>query len=366
MPAYYNENDPFAAQWLRNLISAGHIAPGDVDARSIVDVKADDLEGYEQAHFFAGIGGWSRALRLAGWADNRPVWTGSCPCQPFSAAGALERFTDERHLWPTWVRLIEQRSPATILGEQVAGATEWLRLVRGDLEALGYAVGAIPIEAASAGADHLRDRFWFVGDYQGERRGEGRPEYEIRRGRDAAPGAGRAIDLANNNNNTGSQGRPFSAECYAQRFAGADGVANPNLFEWRQRDQQPAREQSQQQQHSQARDRSDLGNTGRAGTRRDSSSSLGSQAGSERQGQLDGHLRQPIELADTGTDYEWVIGADGKARRVKPGIRLLVDGFPHRVGLLRGFGNAIDPRPAAAFIKAALGPNSPLPSKVVE
>jgi DNA (cytosine-5)-methyltransferase 1 len=25
--AYYNEIDPFAAQWLRNLIDAGHIAP---------------------------------------------------------------------------------------------------------------------------------------------------------------------------------------------------------------------------------------------------------------------------------------------------------------------------------------------------
>ena len=27
------------------------------------------------------------ALRAAGWRDDRPVWTGSCPCQPFSAAG---------------------------------------------------------------------------------------------------------------------------------------------------------------------------------------------------------------------------------------------------------------------------------------
>jgi hypothetical protein len=31
--AYYNEIDPFAAQWLRNLIAAGHIAPGEVDER---------------------------------------------------------------------------------------------------------------------------------------------------------------------------------------------------------------------------------------------------------------------------------------------------------------------------------------------
>lgn len=31
MSAYYNEVDPFAARWLRNLIANGLIAPGDVD-----------------------------------------------------------------------------------------------------------------------------------------------------------------------------------------------------------------------------------------------------------------------------------------------------------------------------------------------
>ena len=91
MPAYYNEIDPHAAQWLRNLIAAGHIAPGDVDERSIVEVQPDDLRGYQQCHFFAGIGGWSLALRLAGWPDHRPVWSGSCPCFP---AGTLVLTTD--------------------------------------------------------------------------------------------------------------------------------------------------------------------------------------------------------------------------------------------------------------------------------
>ena len=85
---YYNEFDPYAAQWLRNLIDAGHIPKGEVDSRSIKDVKASDLTGFVQCHFFAGLGGWSHALRLAGWPEDRPVWTGSCPCQPFSAAGA--------------------------------------------------------------------------------------------------------------------------------------------------------------------------------------------------------------------------------------------------------------------------------------
>src|SRR5271168_3827885 len=117
---YYNEIDPFAAQWLRNLISANLIGNGHVDERSIEDVKPSELSGYTQCHFFAGIGGWSYALRLAGWPDDRPVWTGSCPCQPFSAAGKGAGFADERHLWPAFFHLIRECRPGTVFGEQVA------------------------------------------------------------------------------------------------------------------------------------------------------------------------------------------------------------------------------------------------------
>lgn len=309
MPAYYNEIEPFAAQWLRNLIAAGLIAPGDVDERSIKDVSADDLKGYTQCHFFAGIGGWSEALRIAGWPDDQPVWTGSCPCQPFSAAGKRRGFADDRHLWPEWFRLIRERCPATVFGEQVASATDWLRLVRGDLEALEYAVGAMPIEAASAGADHLRDRFWFVAN--------------------------------------GTREQPWER----------GDVVNADQPERRQRDQQPAGQQSQPEQHPQAcalgHRQSERGNGGEDPA---------------RQARWDGF---------EGAGYEWVVGADGKARCVKSGIRLLVDGVSgrvavrrpaqqagaevqeeihwyNRIGALKGLGNAIDPRPAAAFIGAAV------------
>ena len=158
--AYYNEIDPFAAQWLRNLIAAGHIAPGEVDERSIEDVTPDDLREFTQCHFFAGIGVWSHSLRLAGWPDDRPVWTGSCPCQPFSAAGKGDGFADERHLWPAFFHLISELRPQHVFGEQVAAgnANTWFDLVQADLEGVGYAFGLVPFTSAGVGAPHIRER----------------------------------------------------------------------------------------------------------------------------------------------------------------------------------------------------------------
>src|SRR5690242_446719 len=173
MPEYYNENDRFAAAWLRELIKAGHIAPGEVDERSIQEVRPEDLQGFTQCHFFAGIGGWSYALRLAGWPDDRPVWTGSCPCQPFSSAGKRGGFSDDRHLWPDWVRLIRECRPPVIFGEQVASpdGLAWLDLVSADLEGAGYAVGAADLCAAGVGAPHIRQRLYFVAVAEEQRAG---------------------------------------------------------------------------------------------------------------------------------------------------------------------------------------------------
>jgi len=184
--AYYNEIDPFAAAWLRELIAQNLIAPGDVDERSITDVRADDLSGYTQCHFFAGIGGWSYALRLAGWPDNRAVWTGSCPCQPLSSAGLRKGHADERHLWPAFYHLIAERRPAAVFGEQVASkdGREWLAGVRADLEGVGYAFGAADLCSAGAGAPDIRQRLYWLADSTGKRRGEAgkrraRPEERV-------------------------------------------------------------------------------------------------------------------------------------------------------------------------------------------
>ncbi len=162
---YYNEFDHNAAEWLRELIAEGLIPKGEVDERSIADVGADELRGYTQCHFFAGVGGWSLALRLAGWPDERPVWTGSCPCQAFSTAGKQLGFSDERDLWPVFANLIRECRPECVFGEQVENAIRhgWLDRVYADLEAQGYAVGAHVLGAHSVGAPHRRYRLYWGG-----------------------------------------------------------------------------------------------------------------------------------------------------------------------------------------------------------
>jgi DNA (cytosine-5)-methyltransferase 1 len=164
--AYYNEIDPFAAAWLRELIKDGAIAPGDVDERDINDVRPDELFGYAQWHLFAGIGAWSYALRAAGWPDSRPALTVSCPCQPFSTAGKRSGTSDERHLWPAAFHIISQLNPPVVFGEQVSQAVNhgWWDLVADDLEGSGYEVGAKDFPACSVGAFHKRQRLYFVAD----------------------------------------------------------------------------------------------------------------------------------------------------------------------------------------------------------
>ena len=229
---YYNEFDHSAAEWLLELIADGSIPPGDVDERSITDVTATDLLGYTQCHFFAGIGGWSLALRLAGWPDNRPVWTGSCPCQCFSTAGKQRGFADERDLWPVFADLIRQCRPECVFGEQVENAIRhgWLDRVYADMEREGYAVGAHVLGAHSVGAPHRRYRLYWgavsVADNaseQYERRGEARGVGERSEERLADGGADMRVA---DRDKPGLEGLCGSAECSAECAPGADGLAS--------------------------------------------------------------------------------------------------------------------------------------------
>ena len=160
---YYNEWDKKTAAWLRELIKAGLIPKGEVDERSITDVQPGDLRGFTQCHFFAGIGGWSYALQLAGWPESEPVWTGSCPCQPFSLGGAQAGTDDTRHLWPTFFRLIRKCRPRAVFGEQVKAAVQfgWLDEVFTNLEEEDYACGACVLGAHSVGIDQIRQRIYW-------------------------------------------------------------------------------------------------------------------------------------------------------------------------------------------------------------
>ncbi|ENQ9168747.1 DNA cytosine methyltransferase [Klebsiella pneumoniae] len=350
--AYYNEIDPFAAQWLRNLIAAGHIAPGEVDERSIEDVTPDDLRGFTQCHFFAGIGVWSHSLRLAGWPDDRPVWTGSCPCQPFSAAGKGDGFADERHLWPHFFHLISERRPQHVFGEQVASgnANTWFDLVQADLEGMGYAFGLVPFTSAGIGAPHIRERAYWVANA-----GSGR--YDRRTaaaGQETRAGAGIAIGVGIGglgNANVARLERLGGNDCAAGREGATGPAAAPGVHD--------GMANTDNEQHSIA-----ISGCGHehvsTGREQDPAASAG----------LRGDYR-PLEVNGFWRDADWLLCRDGKWRPVEPGTFPLVNGSAarmgrvepgvarvassNRVGRLKGYGNAINAQAAAAFIRAYMG-----------
>jgi DNA (cytosine-5)-methyltransferase 1 len=335
MKAYYNEIDTYAAAWLRNLIAAGHIAPGEVDERSIEDIRPDDLRGFTQCHFFAGIGVWSHALRLAGWPDDRPVWTGSCPCQPFSAAGKGAGTADERHLWPTWFNLIRECRPDVVFGEQVEAAINhgWLDLVQSVLESEGYAVGSACIPACGIGAPHIRQRLWFVADASGA---DGELADASVRGRQQQPDA-RPSDLQ-----LGEVGAEERLQQFGADSASAGELENSELSE-EPRQRQHSREGLRQQEAG------GLTGTGlAAGCQSDSDTGLLRWLG------LEHLIQRPSPTNGHWGAADWLHCRDGKWRPVEPGTFPLAHGATARVGRLRAYGNAIVPQVAAEFIKAYL------------
>lgn len=342
MSAYYNENDVKKAAWMRELISEGHIAPGDVDERSIKDVRADDLRGYRQCHFFAGVGIWSYALRQAGWPDYREVWTGSCPCQSFSVAGQKKGFADERHLWPDWFRLIGEFHPSVVFGEQSAskGALTWFDLVQSDLEAANYTSAALDICAAGIGAPHIRQRLYFVADSPDSRR---------------------------DNEREHDGGSSLLPARFEQRSAyGLMGdSSNPRLEEWGRQSSDDGSERTTPERTSGAVSR--LEQSLCIGWERREESESGSKYDGQHARRLesnDGSVSadevrtSEVELPGPVNGHwgpaDWLRCTDDKWRAVEAGTFPLADGYPQRVGLLRGYGDAIVAPLAQAFIEAYL------------
>jgi DNA (cytosine-5)-methyltransferase 1 len=360
MSAYYNEHDPFAAAWLRELIKAGLITDGEVDERSIELVSADDVRAYTQCHWFAGIGGWSYALRLAGWSDKRVVWTGSCPCQPFSIAGTQAGGNDSRDLWPTWYQLIAECRPPVVFGEQVESAIAhgWLDRVCDDLEAEGYAVGACGLPAASVGAFHIRQRLWFVADTTGrDQRRHGREPRVTTgaRGGEAwqanghtAGGSSAMGELADTEGSNGrlpiQQRRPQQEGAQPLGRCEAGDMADTKTIRLRQGSTNASRRNE---------------GVGPEGSRLRPADDRGgglAYPGSSGPSQFSGGWQQSTRPAASGfwSATDWLPCADGKARPVEPGTFPLAYGVPARVVRLRGYGNAIVPQVAQAFIESYL------------
>ena len=343
--SYYNEIDPFAAEMLRNLIKAGHIAPGDVDERSIEDVRPDDLRGYAQCHFFAGVGVWSYALRRAGYPDARPVWTGSCPCQPFSTAGKGAGFADERHLWPHFHWLIEQCRPPIVLGEQVASkdGLAWLDLVSADLEGSGYTSGAVDTCAAGFGAPHIRQRLYWAGHAIGAGL-----EGHAGHGDDAA---GWSLAAGSTAEAGDAGGMADARRALGQRGPDTEGLdgADPRLgFQGASDDQSRGAvggmADTERLGHAQIQRQSGVGVLGGRVPQRP-------RAGFElscpdsRPGPTNGFWR----------DADWLYCRDGRWRPVEARVQQMVDGAPLRVGRLRAYGNSLNAAQAEGFIRAVMG-----------
>jgi len=340
MSAYYNEIDPFAAAWLRELIKQGHIAPGVVDERDIRDIRPDELRSFTQCHFFAGVGVWSHALRRAGWDDDRPVWTGSCPCQPFSAAGRGAGMSDERHLWPHWFHLITQCKPDVVFGEQVASkdGLGWLDLVQTDLEGADYASGAVDLCAAGVGAPHIRQRSWFVAERLGHAYGEGLEGY----GRDEDRETRRSQPDRSATEASGPSGLAES-----ESIGGGARLCNSESREvgW--------------DQHSNSCSTSRVANTECDGSHRASGDAT-EQSGDRQDDGISIGGGEGLRGSRTGPtnglwrDADWLLCRDGKWRPVEPGTFPLANGAAARVGRLRGYGNAINAEVATTFIEAVM------------
>jgi DNA (cytosine-5)-methyltransferase 1 len=356
MSAWYNEIDPFAAHWLRNLIEAGHIAQGEVSEESVETVRPP---GAIRQHYFAGIGGWDLALRLAGWPADRPVWTGSCPCQPFSVAGKQKGGDDPRHLWPAWFRLIREHHPDTIFGEQVSGAIGhgWLDLVFSDLEAEGYTCGAIILGAHSVGAPHRRQRLFWVADavHTDRRVGVSRAQAGTREDgeRWRRPSGGGADGRLGDSSLTGLEGRAGHGDGSGQPGRiGADAagpVTETGASGWLEH----ATRDGRKQRRAEPGERGAVGGCGESGV--DESKIIGRQGREPLHGEHD-----RSELADGRYDHwrdsYWLPCTDGKARLVptQPALFPLASGLPGRVGRLRAYGNSIVPQVAATFVRAYL------------
>jgi DNA (cytosine-5)-methyltransferase 1 len=350
----YVEWDSYAAQWLRNLVSRGLIADGDVKECSVTDIVPSDLAEYSQVHLYAGIGVWSYSLRRAGIPDTANVWTFSEPCQPFSDAGKGLGFADDRYLRPYTNHLIEQCRPSICLGEQVASndGLGWLDVVQTDMERAGYACGALDTCSAGFGAPHIRQRLrvcavaeeWLADPYQFARGpgGNGSLGQLVHAERAGLEGLGRYVD-------DGYKPGRLGALAHGSVAApgGANGMADAPRSDATQVG--PCNDTINGQRAPLGRRSIVTAGTGAScgvGVRDNSAGRPGvghnsDVAGMDRPGPTNGHW----------ADADWLFCRDGKWRPVEPGTFPLAHGATSRVGRLRAYGNAVDAEATTSFCR---------------
>lgn len=432
---YYNEWEKFPAQWLRELANDGLIPEGVVDERSITELRPEDLAGYDQAHFFAGIGGWPRAIELAGIPADFPIWSGSCPCQPFSTAGKRSGAADERNLWHIWFELIRVCRPNVVVGEQVASAIAvgWLDRVLDDLESAGYETWACVLPACSVGAPHIRSRLFWAG-VRRFGNADGQQAHSAIEGQSMScaglPVGGVALPVQSGSRDNGGAARGQGGAAVdpgpkgIRSDNGKAGTGGPepggpgggleNSYGERPSSQQALRSPRCPDSTRARGPACGLGDTCLPGSARfrklsgesvcedeaDGHRQAGGGAASDaacglgdsQQPRLEGHAGDEqhrdepgrVGAGTTGSTSatgHWadalpILCRDGKTRRVpapQPGIFGLAHGLPEgmdlgwaesafplagkiegRVGLLKGYGNAIVPQVAAAFLRAVL------------
>lgn len=385
MTAYYNEIDKDCCEWLRRLIKRGVIADGVVDNRDIREVMPDEIAQYEQVHLFAGLGVWSYALRQAGWDDNRPVWTFSCPCQPFSIAGKRKGTKDDRHLWPEVLRLMQTCRPVTAFGEQVASkdGQAWIDAVQNAVDREGYTLGKCSTVACGFGAPNKRQRLYFVAEssLSGTRSDDkeisdqrrksmegGAESLRPRDGESSADGITPRVTtsfMADTSGDTGGSGRISGSE-ESQR---AESGAHPVLR---------SRNDSMANTEGERRPEGLPNNRGREeGVREGKGSGFASNSNSVQladthqprpqgretlpkcaseqpsgAGSVENRESPPGQTNGYWRAADWLLCSDAKWRAVEPGTQPLADGVAQRVLAIRAYGNAINAEQAKGFIQA--------------
>lgn len=380
---------------------------------------------------------WSIAARMAGWPDRRPLWTASCPCQPWSAAGQQLGVDDPRHLWPHLFRILSAYRRAgyavpVIVGEQVAGAAgyHWFDGVRTDLAREEIAARTVDIPACAVDAPHQRNRLYWaavsrpeqrfisgaVALAQEQRRWTGLRESDAERHRIVdANGYGRNGLLAHPEGQCGGrdlaqrgpEGRTADgfadedgAMVDAEGIGRGEGRAQTGIFggraaspgaDLRERGQGPVGDAigagfqglGGDVDRGRADRRRPDGDSGDGevpaahrsiaspdggGRGQDVADTLGggwSRFGESQHSGIEGAsggipLGRSVDRLKHGpngswwADGEWIVCHDGKARRAKPGIRMLVNGMAGRIDLWRLAGNSIIPILAAEVIGAIL------------